>query len=499
MNSLWIDSIDGNLNFNQLDKDLDTDICIIGCGIFGMTCGYYLSNLGYNVTLIDKNNLAGTTCFTTGKITSQHGLFYNYLNNSYDINFAKDYLEVNEKAIKNIRDIITKENIDCDFEIQNNYIYTTKKDELNQLEKEQEVLKTLNFDSELTTNVSLPFAVEGALCFKNQAKFNPLKYILGLSKSIFNKKGKIYTNTTATDVKKDKENYIVYTDNDKMIKAKYVIIATRYPFINVPGFYFSKLYQATSYIIALETNEKLLNDMYINISSPIFSFRTAKFKRKDILLLAGGDCKTGHNSSDENPYVTLENIAKKYYPDCNILYKWSSEDCISLDKLPYIGIYSNLLPNVYVGTGFKKWGMTLSNVAANIIVDSICNRKNKYSYLFSSTRFDLFKNFDEVKNMVVDSSNSLLFNKLKSSNATIETIKVNSGDIVSLDGKKVGIYKDEKGTIHAINPICTHLGCLLTWNDIDKTWDCPCHGSRYNPYGKNIYGPAFKDLKSFEL
>lgn len=156
------------------------------------------------------------------------------------------------------------------------------------------------------------------------------------------------------------------------------------------------------------------------------------------------------------------------------------------------------MPNVYVGTGFKKWGMTLSNVSANLIVDEICERKNPYAYLFDSTRFGLFKNFDEVKNMVVDSTNSLLLNKLKSSDVSLENIKSNSGDIIELDGKKVGIYRDKENQIHAINPICTHLGCLLTWNDIDKTWDCPCHGSRYDAMGKNLYGPAFKDLEIYQ-
>ena len=495
MDSLWIDSVDNKFTFKPLDKNVETDICIIGAGIFGMTCAYYLSHLGFKVIVIDKNHLAGTTCFTTGKITSQHGLFYSYLSDSYNKQFANDYLEINEKAIKNIQDIITKESIDCDFEIEDHYIYTTKKEEINLLKKEQDILDSLRFNSCLTTDVSLPFSVEEALCFKNQAKFNPLKYILGLAQSIQDKKGQIYTETIATDVEKDKSNYIIYTNLDKIIKAKNVIIATRYPFLNVPGFYFSKLYQATSYIVALDMHKNIFKDMYINISSPIYSLRTAKFKGKDIVLLAGGDCKTGHGNTHENPYETLIQFAKKIDPNCDVLYRWSSEDCISLDKLPYIGQYSKLLPHVYVGTGFKKWGMTLSNVGANLIVDEICERENKYSYLFDSSRFGLFKNFDEVKKMVIDSSNSLLFNKLKSSNlSSLDNMEPGTGDLIELDGKKVGIYKDEQNNIHAVNPICTHLGCLLTWNPFDKTWDCPCHGSRYDFDGHNLYGPAFKNL-----
>lgn len=498
MKSLWIDSVNNDREFDKLDTNLESDICIIGNGMFGMTCGYYLSNLGFKVVIVDKDNLAGTTCYTTGKITSQHGLFYNYLKKSYSEKFAKDYLQANEKAILNIKNIIEKESIDCDFEFQNNYLYTTKDEEVNLLLEEQKVLKMLDYNSIFTTNVSLPFEIKGALEFKNQAKFNPLKYILGLAKCIINKKGKIYNNTTITKIQKNSDNYILYDNNNNIIKSKKVIIATRYPFINFPGLYFSKLYQSTSYTLVIESKKELLNNMYINISRPIFSFRTAKFQGKDVLLIVGEDCKTGHNLLNTNPYDIMGDFVSKYYPTSNILYKWSSQDSISLDKLPYIGKYSKFLPNVYVGAGFKKWGMTLSNVAANIIVDEICQKENKYSYLFSSSRFDFFKNFSETKNLFTDSAKGLIFDKFKLKDINLDRIEKNSGGIVKINGKKVGVYRDDQNNIYAINPICSHMGCILSWNNFDKTWDCPCHGSRYNYDGKNIYEPGFKDLERYE-
>lgn len=500
MNSIWTDSIKNTHQHNILQKDIETDVCIIGAGIFGITCAYYLSELGFKVSILEKGKIANkTTAFTTGKITSQHGLFYNYLTTSYSQGFARDYLESNEKAIENIKNIIDNEKIKCDFEYQNSYVYTTKKSEIASIKKEVAIVNSLGLNScDFVTKTGLPFQIEGAICFKKQAQFNPLKYVYGLCGKIISNNGKFYSNTIASDIEKENDNYLVYT-NRHTVKAKYVIIATHYPFLNIPGFYFTKMYQSTSYIIAIDPKKTLFNGMYINNSEPIYSFRTAKYKGREILLISGADHKTGQPTSYQDSYGILENEAKKYYPNCEILYKWNTEDCISLDKIPYIGNYSISMPNVFVGTGFKKWGMTSSNVAANIIVDKICNKTNKYEYIYRSSRLKPLKNLDEFKNMMVQSTNSLLFNKLKEPNMYFEQIANNSGSIIEVNNEKVGIYKDAEGNIYAVKPICTHLGCLLSWNDVDKTWDCPCHGSRFNFDGTNIYSPAFKDLETYDL
>ena len=500
MNSFWIDSIKNEQNFEKLNNDIETDVCIIGAGIFGITCAYYLSNLGYNVTVLEKYKVGQkTTGHSTAKITSQHGLFYDYLITSYGKKFAKDYLDSNEEAIKNMKDIIDNEKISCDFEYQNNYVYTTKKSELRAIKKEVSAVESLGFQNcDFVTKAGLPFKIEGAVCFKKQAQFNPSKYILGLCKSITSKNGKIFTNTTVTDVKKENDNYITFTENN-IVKSKYVIVASHYPFINFPGFYFTKMYQSTSYVIAVDTKKTLFNGMYINFTNPIFSYRTAKLNGKNILLVAGGDHKTGQPTSYKDSYGILEDEVKKYYPDCEVISRWNTRDCIPLDKIPYIGRYSNIMPNMFVGTGFKKWGITSSNVAANIIVDSIKGKVNKYAYLFDSTRLKPIKNKDEMKNILVQSTNSLFLDKMKKTNMEFEQIKSNSGSIIEINHQKVGIYKDNENKIYAVKPICTHLGCLLSWNVVDKTWDCPCHGSRFDYTGKNIYDPAFKNLETYDL
>ncbi len=499
MSSLWIDTTNELDQSKSLGKDLTCDVCIIGAGIAGLSTGYYLCKQGLKVIILDKSYIGTKTSGnTTGKITFQHNLIYDYLINSKSEKYAKAYLDANKKAILNIKNIIDEEQIDCDFENQANYVYTTKQEELHKIHKEIQALHILGEEAEFVTNCDLPFKIVGALKENNQAQIHLRKYMLGLANCIKQKGGEIYTNSTVINVKKDNNEYITFANNYE-IKSKYIIQACHYPFINFPGFYFSKMYQSTSYVIAVDTHTNLFGGMYINPHEPIYSFRTAKFKDKRLLLIAGADHKTGFAPDENKSYKLLENFAKKHYPKSEILYKWNTRDCISLDKIPYIGEFSSLLPNAYVATGFNKWGITGSNIAANIITDKILGKENKYAFVFDSRRVEPIKNREEVKNMTSQVFKSFISNRIKIPHADLEQIKNDNGGIIKLDGINIGIYKDASGNIFAINPTCTHLGCLLTWNNLDKTWDCPCHGSRFNFKGENIYDPAFKNLDKFEI
>lgn len=499
MNSLWIETTKDDLRMQTLNKDEKTEICIIGAGLFGLTTAYYLSKYGKDIIVIDKNKIGEKTSGnTTGKITSQHELFYDNLINNYGIEYAHKYLEANEKAIINIEKIIEKEKINCDFEKKSAYVFVQKQDEVLELEKEINAVNKLGKKAEFNKEIkNFPLPIKGAIKFESQAQFHPRKYIQGLCKAIL-EKNKIYENTMAIEIEKNGKSYIVHTDRGD-IKTEKIVIATHYPILNIPGFYFTKMYQSTSYIIAIETNKKLPNGMFISANKPIYSFRTAKYNGKDILLIGGAEHKTGEAIATSEKYKELEELAKKYYPDCKILFEWNTRDCISLDKIPYIGEFSNFMKNVYVGTGFKKWGMTFSNIAATIITDKILEKENKYEEMFNSKRMNIIKNRDEVKNIVINSVNNLVFDKFRIEPYGIEQIENDNGAIIEENGEILGIYKDKNGRIYAVKPICSHLGCLLTWNNTDKTWDCSCHGSRFDYMGKNIYEPAIKGLKTIKI
>ena len=556
MNSFWLDSIENKNKFNKLEKDISTDVCIVGAGIFGLTCGYYLTKQGYNVVLLEKEKdiASKTTGHTTAKITSQHNLIYKYLIDSLGESMAKKYLYANQDAIENIYQIINDENIDCDFVRQDSYVYTNNLDELEKIKLENKAVNSLGFKSEFVTSTPLPFNVLGALRFPNQAEFNPIKYAYGLAKCITSNgssaidglvnagsvgsvsvgdgivenspggaslnlakgTGEIYTDTLVQNIKKENDEFII-SCKDYVVRSKYVILATHYPFIDRLGYYFFKMYQSTSYVIAVDIGSKTFDGMYINSEQPTFSYRFINYNGNHLLLVGGADHKTGSKIDLSNAYNILEDEVRKYYLDCKVLYKWNTEDCITLDKIPYIGEFSHFMPNMYIGTGFNKWGMTSSNVAGNIIVDKILGRENEYENVFKATRLHPIKNNVELGNMIKETTNSFVINKFKVPDADLdviednsvmsgskkagnfEEIKNDSGHVLKYNGQTIGIYKDNDGKIFAVNPICTHLGCLLSWNNLDKTWDCPCHGSRFDYKGHQLYNPAIRDLDVIDL
>ena len=493
MNSLWIETTKNQLHLKSLTQNLETEVCIIGAGLFGLTTAYYLTKQGKKVVVVEKDDIGEKVSGnTTGKITSQHGLFYSHLIDDYGIDYAQKYLEVNEKAIQNIKEIIDTEQIECDFEEQSAYVFTTNQDEVIEIEKEVDAVNKLGKKTKLITNVDKPFKMTAGIEFDNQAQFHPRKYMIGLANVIL-KDNQIYNYTTATDVQKYGEKFLITTDRGNVL-ADSVVLATHYPIVNFPGFYFIKMYQSTSYIIAIETNSKIPEGMYITAKEPVYSFRSAKYNNKNIVLIGGSEHKTGEAIADNSHYTELEKKAKELYPDCKVLFRWNTRDCISLDKIPYIGEFSNLYKNMYVGTGFKKWGMTFSNIAGKIVSDKILGKQNEYEDLFTPTRLKPIKNRWEVKNMLKETVDSIALNKFKIDPSSISEIENDNASIMKIDGENIGIYKDKNGKLYAVSPVCTHLGCLLTWNNIDKTWDCPCHGSRFDYTGKNIYEPAIKDL-----
>lgn len=495
MNSFWIENFK-TTTYPKLDKNLNVDVCIIGGGLTGISCAYYLSKAGLKICILEKDKIMEKASgHTTAKITAQHGLIYKYLFDSYGKDTAHKYLDSNLEAITNIKNIIDTENIDCDFEFQNSYIYTTDENQLKKIKEEIKILEKLNYNARFLDKISLPISnIKGAIEFHHQAQFNPIKYADGLCEYITNHNGLIFENSKVVKMKKTENKYNIYS-NEKIINAKYVIIATRYPIINFPGFHFIKMYSEASYLIAVDTSSSLFKGMYINSDQPTYSFRTALYNGKPILLVGGFNHKRGAKIDLSNNYNYLEEKAKELYPDSKVLYKWNTHDSVSLDKIPYIGEFSNFYPNVYVATGFKKWGMTSSNVSANIISDKILFKENKYEDIYSPLRLQPIKNRKEFANILKETSHSLIFNKLDLPSSKPNDVKNAEGKIVDDNGIKIGLYKNENGEEYKIIPKCMHLGCELTWNALDKTWDCPCHGSRYTFDGKLIYGPSKKDLK----
>lgn len=477
MKSVWSESCKFDKR-KRLDRDIETDILVIGAGIAGILIGYFLKESGREVILIDKSEIAsGNIKNTTAKITAQHDLIYHKLIKEFGEEKARQYANANKTAIRQYKEIIDRRKIDCEFEEQSAYVYSLG--DIEEIIKEVEAAAKLGIDAEFVKEVELPFKINGAVKFNKQAQFNPLKFLKDISKDLV-----IYEDTKALEVK---ENKVI--TNGGIIKANHIVVATHYPIINMPGYYFMKMHQERSYVIALD-NVKKFKGMYIDLDKSGYSFRFYN----NLLLLGGVSQRTGENESGGS-YDKLRDIAKDLFPDSKEKYHWSAQDCMTLDKIPYIGNYSNKTPNIYVATGFNKWGMTSSMVSAIIISDMILGRKNEFSDIFSPNRFNLSLSIKNIAKDLVETSKNFIAQKIYLPSNSIEHIDNGHGGLVDYNGDKIGVYKDKDGKVFAVSTKCSHLGCQLQWNADELTWDCPCHGSRFNYEGYLIESPAIKDIK----
>ncbi|MDU2664576.1 MAG: FAD-dependent oxidoreductase, partial [Clostridium perfringens] len=427
--------------------------------------------------LIDAAEIAsGNTKNTTAKITSQHDLIYSKLITEFGEEKARQYAKANELAIKKYKKIIENRRIECDFEEKPSYVYSLN--EVEVLKEEAEAAKKLGIDAEFVQEANLPFKINGALKFNNQAQFNPLKFLKDISNELV-----IYENTRALEIK---ENLVVTSGGN--ITAKNIVVATHYPIMNAPGYYFMKMHQERSYVLALE-NKSEIDGMYIDLNKEGYSFRTYN----NLLLLGGISHRTGENE-EGGSYDELRKVAKRLYPKAKEKYHWSAQDCMTIDGIPYIGRYSSETPNIYVATGFNKWGMTSSMVSAMIISDMILEKENDFSEIFSPRRFDLSLSINNIANDLIETAKNFIAQKVYIPSSEIEHIKNGHGGIIEYNGEKVGVYKNKEGKEFFVSTKCTHLGCQLSWNADELTWDCPCHGSRFDYKGRLIGSPATKDL-----
>lgn len=473
---------------------MNTDVAIIGAGAAGILCAYALKEYNLDVVLLDSKKIcSGVTLKTTGKITSQHGLIYYKLRKAFGDELASLYAKSNEDAIRMYDDIISKEKIQCDFKKVKSYLYTTDYKRINEIEEEVITSELYKIRSSFVDKIELPFNIKAGVAFENQAQINPTKFFNKIIKVLSLKNNyHIYENSKVIKI----EDNIVFTELSK-IKAKYIIVCTHFPIINDYGSYFLKMYQDRSYILGLDVKDAL-QGMYLSIDEDGFSFRDYHTGISNVLLFGGMHHKTGHNKPGRN-FEELALSASELYPNSKVNYRWSNQDSMPLDDIPYIGLYSPETPNMFVATGFKKWGMTLSMVASKIIEDLIMKKESQYASLYDPNRVKLSQSIRNFTQSTGDTLKNLIKKQFVIPKTKFEDLPISHGGIVEYENEKIGVYKDESGEIYAVRPICPHLGCLVQWNPDEKTWDCPCHGSRFDKEGKVIDSPTIKDLDKIEL
>lgn len=430
--SVWQDSVKEAVRPPQtLQENIETDVLIIGGGMAGILCAHKLKQAGVSCVVVEAKRVgSGTTGSTTAKITAQHGLIYQKLIKKNGVDDARRYYEANMTARQDYEKL--SETYPCDFEVKTAYTYSLT--DRKKVVDEARAYEKLGIKPVFQDSPPLPFQTAETLGMENQAQFNPLKLLLALANELT-----VYENTFVTEIR---ENTAV-TKNG-VIKAKKIVLATHFPLVNIPGMYFLKMYQHRSYVIALE-NAPDVDGMYVDEQEKGNSFRNYN----GLLLIGGGDHKTGAKGGN---YEELRQLAKTAYPDAKEKYAWATQDCMTLDGVPYIGVHRKSAPHIYVATGFNKWGMTGSMVAANVLRDLITLGSSEYEELFSPQRSML------QPQLLVNGFSAL-------------------GNLI-LPGKR-----------------CPHMGCSLRWNRAERTWDCPCHGSRFDEHGNLIDNPAKRGIK----
>lgn len=490
----WVDST-GTTNYPSLNENISTDVVIVGGGMTGIVTAYMLLKEGLEVVILEADKIVqGTSAHTTAKITSQHGLIYDKTANSLGLDMAKQYADANENAIKMISRIVSENNIDCDFKQQSAYVYTHLDKYISKIENEAKTAASLGINAHYIEETPMPFKVKAAVRFDNQAQFHPRKYLLSLARIITDMGCEIYENTRAVDLEEGKSCTVI-TDSGFKVFASNVVIASHYPFYDKRGLYFTRIYPERSYALGIIPHEKYPGGMYITAEDPGVSFRSQPYKDTEMIIVGGEHHKTGHGENTNQHYLNVLNSAKGSFGVDEVLYRWSTQDCMTMDSIPFIGHLTSQTPNIYVATGFQKWGMTSSHASAMILTDLITRGKSPWEDVYSPSRITVEASAKEFLKENADVAVNFVRGKILPADY-LKDIKPGEGKIAEVDGKKVGVYCDAANQLHFVDTSCTHLGCGLEWNAAEKSWDCPCHGSRFTYEGEIVEGPALKTIKT---
>lgn len=496
--SLWLKDGIGK-EYPRLDKNERCEICIVGAGITGITSAFLLSEK-YDVVLIDRHKpLHLTTGNTTAKLTFQHSLSYYDLVMRYGKEKARLYYDAQLEGMKLVKELVDRFAIDCDFKEAPAMVYAKSEEEFDELITESVVYDKLGIPYELLT--SLPYGIEGkgALKVYHQYQLDPVKYLSALLEKM-DGRVRIYQDTTAIDITEN--NCGVNTVSTKYnldITCDKIVVATGYPFFDKSGSYFSRLSPYRSYLIAFPIEESFEEDMMlISNSNPTTSIRFAYEDNQRYLLVGGGGHKVGEDRLSHASYREIIDFGKKHFPVTSPKFRWSAQDYVSIDNVPYIGRISDKHSNIFVATGFKKWGMSNGSFSALLINDLIEEKTNVYKDLFTPMRHDVSKNIGNFVKSNYDTAKQMIKKKVFQKKDDLKEIKQGKGGVIEYKGKKVGAYRDFNDKLYLVDTTCTHMGCDLEYNNAERTFDCPCHGSRFNYDGSVIEGPAVKNLKQID-
>ena len=490
--SVWL--LDEQPAFESLSGEVAADVVVVGAGITGLTTAVLLQRAGLAVVVVEADQVgAGTTGGTTGKVTSQHTLIYRRLIDEHGLATARAYGQANQEAIEVVAGLVADTGSDCGFSRASAYVYASDAEELAQLETEHEAAASLGLPSQLSRPPDLPFEVAGALEFTNQAYFHPVRYCHSLARELVRLGGRLLVGSRIRHLSEGDDQVEVSGEQGR-VTAGHAVLATLLPFIDRGGF-FAKTRPWRAYGVAARLASTPPAGMYISAGSPVRSFRPWPEGGETGIIFVGESHQTGDHSATPGRWGELERWANEHFDVDSFEYRWSAQDYDTADGLPYIG-RSPLTRRTFVATGFRKWGLSNGTAAARIVADLVQGIENPQAEHFAATRLGKRK---ALTKLVIDNLNvgrHLLGDLWRRKTVPpLSDLAPGDGALVKAGDRTVAAYRATSGEVKIVSPTCTHLGCTVHWNDAEKTWDCPCHGSRFDVDGAVLNGPATKPLK----
>jgi glycine/D-amino acid oxidase-like deaminating enzyme/nitrite reductase/ring-hydroxylating ferredoxin subunit len=466
-------------SYATLKHSEKADVAVVGAGIVGLTAAYSLIRAGLSVTVLEARKIGRqVTGRSTAKVTAQHTLIYRYLIDKFGVGHSQLYADANRSGVEQIRSWVDKLGIDCDFEPKDAYVYTSNSSRREELEAEAEAARSLGFKADVLPKAPLPFDTVGALRFQDQAQFNPMQYLVGLGAAITAAGGRIFENTRVTKI--DPDNGWRIEAGRNHLQAEHVIVATNFPIagpISYDRTTRPRCHIGMAFRIA---SGATIDGMFIGIDKPTHSLRMGRDRNGPLLVVLGPSFQTGHDGDVAERFRDLEKWVRSNFQAGEAAWHWANEDYDTPDRVPFVGAPSQKKsPGLYVATGFNGWGISNGTAAGMLIADQIRERANPWTTLFDPTR-RVRKDFNKGGD-----SQSLV---------KLRDIRLGEGGVIKLGKGLVAVRKAASGSLHALSALCTHEGCIVTWNNADQTWDCPCHGSIFSADGKVIHGPAIEPL-----
>lgn len=493
MNSYWLASTESTC-FPSLEEDIKVDIAIVGGGLSGISCAWQLCKEGFRIAVLESGRIGmGATARTTAKVTSQHNLIYQRLLTQKGSEIAMEYAEANETAIKEMRSIANQLSISCDFQEQSAYVYTQQDKYRVQIEQEVAAAEHLGIKASFQETIPLPLPIKASVRFDAQAQFHPRKYLLGLAAELRRRDVSIFEKTQAIDLEELPNGHLIITNLGKRVMASKVILASHYPFYNKQSMYYTRIYTERDYVVAIKASEPFPGGMYITAEDPTRSMRSLRTADGDLILVVGDQHKTGQGGPTTSHYNALQSDAEKLFTVQEVPYRWSTQDCMTLDGLPYVGRYTDRTTNLYVATGFGKWGMTNSTAASMILRDLIVTGRSAWQEAYHPSRKTILSSAMTFLKENLNVAEQLVEGKLSGDETS--SLEPGEGKILFDQGERLGVFLGMDGSLHVVNAACTHMGCGLNWNQAEHSWDCPCHGSRFSVDGEVLEGPAVNALK----